>query len=52
MGTDVMQICIVIYDILVLISFNFTMFMCLFSYASVNFISFIFMVDFMFYTCF
>ena len=36
---DIIQICIVLQDILVLISFDFTMFICLFSYTSVNFTS-------------
>ena len=47
-----MQICIVFLAILMLISFDFIMFVCLFSYESVTFISLVLMVDFVFYTCF
>ena len=47
-----MQVCIVLQDILVLISFSFAMFVYLFSYASVTFISLVLMVDFVFIKCF
>ena len=47
-----MQICIVLQGGLVLILFNFVMFVCLFGYAGVTFISLVLMVDFVFITCF